>query len=111
MSRVCRFCPIADLHREGKINDESIESGLFLQAIQGLSGKMVAAVEGTVAGLTDGRIEEIRQSEIRTWHQAGGDEEASYLEANPELAKAVHDCELKTQLGQCVVYSARAVSG
>lgn len=104
MSRICKECPIAQLAETDMPKyEEGFQNGLFLQAIQGLSGQMVGLVRGTKAGLTDERIEEIRQEEVRSW--GVGSEEAVYLDQNPELAKAVHDCELKVRLGECAIHS------
>lgn len=106
MSRICKPCPIAaTVERDRPTYEEGLENGLFLQAIQGLSGQMVNKVSGTKAGLTDERIEEIRLKEVSSW---GGDtsEEGKYLNLHPELAKAVHDCELKIQLGECLLHNA-----
>lgn len=104
MSRICKECPIAQTADADKEKyAEGLENGLFLQAVQGLSGEMVGAVRGTKAGLTDKRIEEIRQSEVKSW--GAGTEESTYVETHPDLAKAVHDCELQIQLGGCAIHS------
>lgn len=108
MSRICQECPARQLVETDRPRyQEGWDNGLFLQAIQGLSGQMVEAVEGTAAGLTETRIEQIRQSEVQSWLRSGGHSEAAYLNEHPELAKAVHDCELKIQLGECVMHSIR----
>ena len=105
----CPGCPIKDLCEQNKPKyDEGMENGLFGQVIQGLTGEMAEAVRGTKAGLTDERIEEIRQEDVESW--GAGSEEEDYLNANPELAKAVHDCEVKIQMGGCAVRSAQTVN-
>ncbi len=104
MGRICKECPIAQLVEGNRPKySEGLENGLFLQAIQGLSGQLTTAVKGTKAGLTDERIEQIRQSEVKGW--GIGTEEADYLNSHPELAKATHDCELRVQLGECAIHS------
>lgn len=108
MAQICRECPVIQLREADRPKyQEGWDNGLFLQAIQGLSGQMVGAVRGTTNGLTEARIEEIRVGEVKSWQQSKGFEEAEYLETHPELAKAVHDCELKIQLGECAMHSTR----
>lgn len=107
MSQICKECPLVTLVEGGDIDKEGLQNGLFLQVVQGLSGQMVNKVRGTKSGLTNEHIEEIRQKEVKSW---GGDvdeagNESSYLEANPSLAKGVHDCELQIQLGNCAIHS------
>lgn len=101
-------CPIGDLVGENQDTyREGYENGLFLQVIQGLSGRMARRVPGTIAGLTPEAIEAIRLQEVKSW---GSSEESQYLGDHPELAKAVHDCELRIQLGNCAAHQARPVS-
>ncbi len=98
-------CPIVEqeLKPKPEAHEEPYRNGLFMQVAQGLSSQFVKQVRGT-KGLTDERIEQIRHDEISDWGnlgEPGG--EADYLAANPGLAKAVHDCELMIQMGECLL--------
>lgn len=102
--RFSEGCPIVTqlLEPNGEAYREGWNNGLFTQVAQGLSAQMRQAVPGTRAGLTDERVEEIRREEVARWGNVDDpDGEAAYLEAHPEMAKAIHDCELHIQLGQC----------
>lgn len=99
-------CPIVEdvFNQDPNAHREPYQNGLFVQVAQGLSAQFVSAVSGTRAGLTDERIEAIRQAEIRKWGNIDDPEgEATYLDKFPALAKAVHDCELCIQLGKCTI--------
>jgi hypothetical protein len=98
-------CPVAVEGDGDSSYREAIESGMFMQAIQGLSGTMTRHIEGTKAGLTDERIAELREKAAKAWGE--GSEEAEYTRNNPDLAKAVHDCELRIQMGECALHSLR----
>lgn len=99
MSQFCYECPAAECIVK---TFEKEDQPLAVNVAQGLSGAFVVSIRGT-KGLTDERIEEIRQEEIESWH---GSEEAQALEAYPELARAVYECEEKvTILGSCAVHS------
>lgn len=98
MNQFCNTCPTKCIVK----NFEKNEQALAVNVAQGLSGAFVKAVRGT-KGLTDERIEEIRQKEIESWN---GSAEAQVLETNPELAHAVYECEEKvTILGNCALHS------
>lgn len=99
MSQFCAECPAAQFIIE---NIPEVDQPLVLNVAQGLSGRFVNAVRGTI-GLTDERIEQIRTKDVKSW---GESEEADLLESKPEIAKAVYDCEAKvTILGTCALHS------
>lgn len=101
MPRFCEECPAAQFI-VGNVEEE--DRPLAVNVAQGLSGRFVGAVRGT-KGLTDERIEEIRVKDVKSW---GESEESELLEAQPELAKAVYQCEEKvTILGTCALRSIR----
>mgnify|MGYP001549535304 CR=1 FL=1 len=84
-----------------------LESGLLFQNAQYLSGKFSTILHGTVAGVNGTRIEEVRREVVAAWDNLSDLEgEAAYLEAHPEIAQSVHDCEVQIQLGNCAVHSA-----
>ncbi len=97
-------CPVAVEGDGNPAYRAGIDSGMFMQAIQGLSGVMGRHIEGTKDGLTDERIAQLQELSARKW---GDSEEADYTRNNPNLAKAVHDCELRIQMGDCAIHSLR----
>ena len=95
------MCDANDAHERGIDNR-------VLRVASYLLGPMQRALRGTRTGLTSDRIEEIRQGQITEWgHLQDPDSESSYLDAHPELAKTVHDCTLRIQVGQCALRQAR----
>lgn len=99
MSRFCDVCPAAECITR---NFDKDDEPLAVNVAQGLSGAFVDAVSGT-KGLTDERVEVIRQEEIEAW---GDSEEAKALTVHPELARAVYECEEKiTVLGNCALHT------
>lgn len=111
MYSICEVCPIRELVKSDRLRyEEGVKNGLLLNVSQGLSARIANAVQGTTAGIVKERIDQIRQLEVSSWKRSGGVEEATYLNANPELAKAVHDCEVKIQLGGCAIHSTQSVS-
>ena len=99
MANFCNECPAAEFI---VANLEKGEHALAVNVAQGLSGQFADAVEGT-KGLTDAKIEFVRQSEIDSWRES---EEADLLKEHPGLAKAVYGCEEKIQiLGNCAIHS------
>ncbi len=104
--RICIECPVAKLYETDKPKYQAgLENGLFMQNAQYLSGKMVTAIRGTATGLNDARIEEIKDKVVTAWGNINDPNgEAAYLQLNPEIAKAVHDCEVQIQLGNCAIH-------
>lgn len=99
ISQFCNKCPVETCIV--KYFDKG-DQPLAINVAQGLSGAFATAVGGT-KGLTDERIEEIRQEEIVSWD---GAEEAQALEDHPELARAVYECEVRiTVLGDCALHT------
>jgi len=104
MIRISENCPIRIMVRDNPERyKEGWQNGLISQAIMGLSHPMCIAVRGTKDGLIEDRIDEIRVKSATEWGR--GAEEYDYLDQHPEIANAVHDCEMAIQLGNCAVFS------
>lgn len=105
--RICEPCPVKQLYEgDPATYQEGFDNGLLFQNAQLLSGKFCRILKGTVAGVNEQRIEEVRRDVVETWGNIDNpNAEAAYLEAHPEIAKAVHDCEVRAQLGNCAIHS------
>lgn len=98
---MCQDCPVGK-YIETLADEEDKITGLHVAG--GLAAAISESLQGTL-GLTEVRIEQIREEETTEWEKSGGNTEVEFLNKYPEIAKASYKCEHKISvLGSCAMY-------